>query len=221
MPINNFSLSDITRRIIINLPVKFNAEDGTNVYKFFEAIANGFQITSDKIDELAMQTNLVTATGVYVDNYINGLADMGRYASGVVYLDANETDQQYKDRFNNTIYVHNSTKPGLQQIFIDFFESTPRYMYTGTRNGAFADAEYFYDTGIEALWGADSYQPYTGYIELYRKPNDWILDQLLVALRKAQGYGVDLFIVYPDPALEVEELTIDFTEGSLALVETF
>lgn len=221
MSISNFSLSDITRRIIINLPIKFNSDEGTNVYKFFEAIAAGFQISSEKIYELSMHTNMVTATGIYVDQYINGLADMGRYASGVVYPDADETDDQYKDRFKNTVYVYNSTKPGLQQIFLDFFESSPRYMYTGKRNGAFANAEYFYDTGIEAVWGAESYQPYTGYIELYRKPNDWVIEQLLVTLRKAQGYGVDLFIVYPDPALEDTELTIDFTDGTSSLIETF
>jgi hypothetical protein len=221
MPINNFSLYDLTRRIIINLPSKFDAEEGTNVYKFFEAIANGFQLTSNKIDELAMQTNLVTATGVYVDDYINGLAAMGRYTSGIVYPDSNEADQQYKDRYKSTIYKHNSTKTGLQQIFIDFFESTPRYMYTGARNGAFGDAGYFYDSGNLALWGADTYKPYTGYIELYRKPNEWVIEQLLVSLRKAQGFGIDLFIVFPDESDEIEELTLDFTEGELELMETY
>jgi hypothetical protein len=146
---------------------------------------------------------------------------MGRYASGIVYLDADEADQQFKDRYKSTIYKHNSTKPGLQQIFIDFFESTPKYMYTGTRDGAYADAGYFYDSGVEALWGADSYLPYTGYIELYRKPNDWVLNQLLVALRKASGFGIDLFIIYPPEELEIAEMTIDFTEGELDLMETY
>lgn len=221
MPSPNFSLSDLTRRIIINLPSKYDSEEGTNVYKFYEALAAGFQIVSDKIYELSFQTNLSTASGAYVDSYIGGIANMGRYASGVVYLDGDETDQQFKDRFKQTVYVYNSTKPGLQQIFIDFFESLPRYMYTGTRNGAFANAEYFYDTGNEAIWGANSFLPYTGYIELYRKPNDWQLDQLLITLRKASGFGIDLFIVYPPESEEIEELTIDFDEGSGELIEAF
>jgi hypothetical protein len=222
MPINNFSLSDLTRRIIINLPVKFNAEEGTNVYKFFEAIADGFQLTSTQVDELSMQTNLVTATGVYVDSYISGLANMGRYASGIVYVDGDESDANYKQRYKHVIYKHNSTKPGIQQIFIDFFGNTPKDMYTGKRDGAFANIESFFNSGNQALWGSNTSLSYTGYIELYREPEAWYLDQLLVALRKAVGFGIDLFIIYPqNDDYYAAELTVDFTEGVLGLMETY
>jgi hypothetical protein len=161
MPIKNFTLQDITKRIMLSLPSRFTREEQSNVYKFFESIADVFKIDADKIDELILQTNLETASGTYLDQYISGLAGFGRlnasYQSMLeteddfniiaedgsrLYLPdyqegVQEDDDQYRDRFQSVIYEYNSTKRALEQIVVDFAYEYPIDMYAGVQRGAY------------------------------------------------------------------------------------
>jgi len=173
MPIKNFTLQDITKRIMLSLPSRFTRDEQSNVYKLFESIADVFKIDTDKIDELILQTNLETASGAYLDQYISGLAGFGRLNSSfqamleteddfdIIAEDGSrlylpdyqegvpEDDDQYRDRFQSVIYEYNSTKSGLQQIVIDFAFEDPLDMYAGVQRGSY----YSTTTGLIATVG--------------------------------------------------------------------
>jgi len=198
MSILDYSLSQITSRILLNLPSRFDKTATSNVYYFFEAIANAFQLNTLQIDELFRQTSLTSASGEYVDDYINQLTKIGRYPSGVVYLDTDETDANYIERYKNTVYVYNSTRSGLSQIVIDMNGNAPLNMYTGNKRGAYANARYYFNEGTRSVWGNGANDPFKGYIEFSRRPNSWVLDEMRKLVNKCRGFGIQIFLKYPD-----------------------
>ncbi len=217
MSILNYTLSEITNRIILNLPVRFIKDESSNVYKLFQAIADGFMISTTQIDELFRQTSLTTATGSYTDEYISSLSAIGRYKEGVVYPNNDETDEDYKQRYKNTIYVYNSTKLGLKQIVIDMLGNEPFDMYTGSKKGAFANGRYYYNSGFGAVYGDGEDNPFVGYIEFLRRPAPIYLEELRKTINKCRGYGITIYLKYPS----TDDLTISFDEGTLSRAEIF
>lgn len=228
MGVKNYSLADITQRIMISLPSRFSREEQTNVYKFFESIADAFKINADKIDEVITQTNLQSASGDYLDQYIGGLAGFGRlnlrYQGSLgtqdefeivtesgdnlylpeVYTNEEETDQEYRDRYTDVIYTYDSTKAGILQIIIDFAYTEPERMYSGSIRGAYtsgtsAHAKHFFSDQANSLYGNGASAAYVGYIELTQKPPVEVLDLLCDHIERAKGYGIKIFIKYPQP----------------------
>lgn len=232
MGVKNFNLQDITSRIILSLPSRFSREEETNVYKFFETLADTFKINTDKIDELITQTNLDTASGSYLDQYISGLAGFGRLNStfqsilqtedefdivleqeeGYLYLPdfssgAVETDGEYRDRYKSVLYTYNSTRTGLRQIIIDFFYEDPTDMYAGSKRGAYSSnitqhARYYHNDSIYSKYGAGGNTAFIGYIELTRKPDEGIIDILCNHLAAAKACGIKLYLKYPATVLD-------------------
>lgn len=222
----DFTLADITKRIMLVLPVRFTQEESSNVYKFFETLSHSFQIDADKIDELIAQTNLTTATGSYLDQYIQGLAGFGRlknsiqdtletesdieilseddveiltpgYQSGVP-----ETDTAYRDRYLNVLYTYDSTKTGLRSVIIDFAFQDPKEMYSGSRRGGFysstsSHSKYFFNDPVYSHYGSGDPGYFTGYIELAVRPDEELIDQLCLHVENAKAYGIQLYIKYP------------------------
>jgi hypothetical protein len=231
MAVKNFTLQDITKRIMLSLPSRFTREEQSNVYKFFESIADVFQINTNKIDELITQTNLETASGAYLDQYISGLAGFGRLNStyqamletednfdviaedtSLIYLPdyqegVIEDDGQYRDRYQSTLYRYNSTRSGLTQIIVDFAFEYPIEMYAGTKRGAYYSnqelhAKSFFNDSITGKYGAGSDTAFIGYIELSRKPNQELIEILCGQLAAAKAWGIKLYLKYPLESLE-------------------
>lgn len=226
MAVKNFTLQELTKRIMINLPSRFTREEGSNVYKFFETIAEAFSIDTNKIDELITQTNLDTASGDYLDEYISGLAGFGRlnfrfqdglstedefeiisedgdnlylptFSSGEI-----ETDQEYKDRYTDVIYRYNCSKEGIRQIVIDFAYMYPSDMYVGSRRGAFASSELkhaknFFSDSFNSIYGNGEPTSFRGYIEFLEKPPAEIIQVLCDHIEAAKAYGVKIYLKYP------------------------
>jgi hypothetical protein len=226
MPIKQFSLSDITSRIMLTLPSRFTKEEGTNIYKFFETIADSFSIDTAKLDELILQTNIDSASGDYLDQYINGLAGFGRLRGryqdslstedefeiiaedgDLVYLPTFssgevETDQEYRDRYNDVLYTYNCSKDGIRQIIIDFTYMYPTDMYSGSKRGAHysgtqSHAKRFFSDPTLSKYGAGGSVAYVGYIELAQRPDERIINILCDHVEQAKGYGIKLYIKYP------------------------
>ena len=211
---------------MLTLPVRFTQEESSNVYKFFETLSHSFQIDTDKIDELIAQTNLTTATGAYLDEYIQGLVGFGRlknsiqdtletesdieiiseddveiltpgYQSGVI-----ETDTAYRDRYLNVLYTYNSTKSGISSVIVDFAFQTPKEMYSGSRRGAFysspsSHSKYFFNDPSYSHYGSGDPGYFTGYIELTQRPDEELIEQLCTHVQNAKAYGIQLYIKYP------------------------
>ena len=221
-----FTLADITNRILLALPVRFTKEESSNVYKFFESMADSFYINAEKIDELIAQTNLSSASGDYLDDYVQGLAGIGRLKSSVQdVLDTEdnqditnednivmltpgfqqgikESDPAYKDRFLNVLYTYNSTKSGIKNIIIDFAFQEPKEMSTGVKRGAFyssttSHSKYFYNDPTYSHYGSYDIAAFTGFIELSQKPDDDLLEQLCIHIQNAKAFGIQIYIKYP------------------------
>lgn len=231
-----FTLEDITERIMLTLPVRFTREQSSNVYKFFESLADSFQIDGDKIDELIAQTNLSSASGEYLDQYIQGLIGVGRLKNSVqdvlgteedieisnevdelflmpgFGLNRKESDPAYKSRGQYILYDYNSTKQGLKQIVIDFAFKEPTNMYTGSRRGAFysneiSHAKYFFNDPVQSYYGTYDLQAFTGFIELKERPDEELLEQLCNHIANAKAYGIQIYIKYP-----LKEYAYNFVE---------
>lgn len=226
MGTKNFSLSELTERIILSLPSRFTKEESTNVYKFFQTLAHSFSINSDKIDELIIQTGVDTASGEYLDQYITGLAGFGRlngrYQDGlstedefeIVTEDSDnlylptfssgeiETDQEYRDRYKDIAYTYNSSKDGIRQIVIDFAYMYPTDMYSGSRRGVYVSTttqhtkKFFSDPG-RSQYGNGGNTAFVGYIELIQRPQEEVIDVLCEHIERAKGYGIQLYVKYP------------------------
>lgn len=221
-----FTLADITKRMLLALPVRFTKEESSNVYKFFESMADSFKIDADKIDELIAQTNLLSASGDYLDDYIQGLAGFGRLKSSVQdvldtenFIDitteddilvltpghqenVRESDAAYRDRFLNIIYNYNSTKNGIKNIVIDFVFQEPISMQAGVKRGAFysspeSHSKYFYNDPLYSFYGSFDAAAFTGYIELSERPDEELLEQLCIHVQNAKAYGIEIVIKYP------------------------
>lgn len=228
MGVKNFSLSDITKRIMLTLPSRFSREDSSNVYKFFETISDTFKLNLDKIDEVITQSNLDTASGEYLDQYISGLAGFGRLKSNYqgnlgtedsfeiitedgdslylpeIYLNETESDQEYRERYLDILYTYNPTKSGLTQIVIDFAYVNPSDMYASARRGSYTSGQtqhskYFFTDSKFSYYGSGSASPYVGFIELSQRPNDYVIDLLCDHISKAKGFGIKIFLKYPQP----------------------
>lgn len=226
MGVKNYTLSDITKRIMLSLPSRFSREEHLNVYKLFESIGDVFKINADKIDEVITQTNLDSASGDYLDSYINGLAGFGRLnmryqgALGTedefelitesgdnlyvpdISMTEEETDQEYRDRYSKSIYVYNSTKSGLNQLIIDFAYIYPKRLYSGALRGAYASdpsshAKYFFADETRSTFGDGGNTAFVGYIELTERPPADLVELLCDQIEKAKGYGIQVYVKYP------------------------
>lgn len=233
MAIKNFTLSDVTRRIMLTLPARFTRDEQSSVYKFFESISEVFKIDTDKIDELITQTNLETASGAYLDQYISGLAGFGRLNStyqamleteddfDIIDEDGSrlylpdyqegvpEDDNQYRDRYQDVLYNYNSTKQGLRQVVIDFAYEDPTDMYAGTKRGAYYSIEtlharHYFNDALTGTYGTGGDVAFVGYIELTRRPNEELIDILCKHLTDAKAWGIKLYLKYPPEIFELE-----------------
>lgn len=236
-----FTLEDITERIMLTLPVRFTREQSSNIYKFFESLADSFQIDADKIDELIAQTNLSSASGEYLDQYIQGLIGIGRLKNSVqdvlateedieisnedddlflmpwLGLNRKESDPAYKDRGDYILYKYNPTGTGLRQIVIDFSFQEPVNMYTGSRRGAFYSSEtshskYFFNDPVQSYYGAYDIQAFTGFIELKKRPDDELIEQLCNHIQNAKAFGIQIYIKYPLSGIEDGKYVYNFED---------
>ena len=197
---NNFTIEDNLERIYLNLPSKFTRDNTSVVYALISGLAAALKINTDVIDELFRQTNFDSSSGSYVDNYINGLIDLGRQDS--------ESDDDYKFRYNQLMFTYNCTKPGMEQVVIDIMGKRPYKMYNGNVLGAYLNGRYYYtDSPGLSFYGDSTDAAFTGIIEFARKPNSLIFDQLCITLAKCKAEGINIFLKYPLANQTVVDLT--------------
>jgi hypothetical protein len=190
MPLNGFSLSDIVTRVMLVLPSRFSREDGTDVVNFFTGIAAALKINSEQVDELFRQTNLVSASGEYVDEYIVDLIDYGRKED--------ESDEDYKTRYKRIAFRYNSTRQGLAYVSLDLLGTEPYGMYNGTARGAYFNSGYFLDDDFFlSTYGDEGEEMFVGYIEFGRKPNEDVFDELCKTIAAAKAAGIRVYLKYP------------------------
>lgn len=199
MPANNYDISKIVERIMLVLPSKFNKESTTNLYAFWSGIAEALQLNTNLVDELFRQTNLVTASGEYVDEYISDLAAVGRKSG--------ESDEAYKTRYLNNTFVYNCTKKGIERVVYDLTGENPYLMYGVSKRGAFTDSKYYYDDPtFRATYASDGVTTFTGYIRFLEKPfkgdpqQSEKFDELCKTINAVRASGVKIYIVYPEEA---------------------
>lgn len=196
MPINNYDISKIVDRIMLVMPSKFDRGTHTNLYAFWSGIAEALHINTKMVDELFRQTNLASASGEYVDVYISDLAGLGRKSG--------ESDEAYKTRYLNNIFVYNCTTKGIRQIVIDYTGESPYLMYNTSKRGAFTDSRYYYnDPTFRATYASDNLNSFKGYIRFLEKPfkNDpEKFDELCKTINAVKASGVKIYIVYPEEA---------------------
>lgn len=128
--------------------------------------------------------------------------------------DKPEEDYDYRKRTLSVAYKYGPTKNGLRQIVIDFLHREPFGMYSKGRTGAFFSGEtesgtyhskFFFEDTINSntelpysLYGDGLTDPYTAFIELKYKPEDYILEQLCLHLNNAKAFGIKLYLKYPN-----------------------
>jgi hypothetical protein len=191
MSFNNFTPEDIVERIQLVLPSRFTRSVSSELYKFLLGLAGVLKISSDEVDEVFRQTNLYSASGTYVDDYITGLSKLGRKTG--------ESDDNYKTRYYNRVYVYNCSKTGLEQIVIDITGQPPQGMYSSAKRGVFANARYYYnDTDFRSTYGVNSTAAFTGYIQFKTKPPTAYLDELCKTINEAKAAGVTIYLFYPN-----------------------
>lgn len=204
---NNFPVSGIVERIYLALPTKFSREDTTNLYAFMYGVASALKINSDLIDEFFKQTNLASASGEYVDEYIEDLIGLTRKDE--------ETDEEYKLRYNNYTFKYNCSKSGLEAIVIDLMGTTPYGMYMSVARGAYTDAKFYYDdVGYRSLYGSDQESPFVAYIRFGYKPNKLIVEEMCRAISACRAYGVKIYLQYPPETPLNVDTNGEFTEGT-------
>jgi hypothetical protein len=190
MAINNLQLPDIVQRIMMVLPVKFTTGTNSNVYGLLTGIAAALKLNTDMVDELFRQTNLVSSSGQYVDDYITGLSGIGRKPL--------ETDAAYKTRYRNKIFKYNCTQTGMQNIVIDITGKAPLGVYNSGKRGAYLNARQYYDDPSYLATYGDLYPvPFTGYIQLANKPSPLVSIELSKLISAAKAAGIQIYLSYP------------------------
>src|SRR5574343_312804 len=115
--INDLSISQIVDRIYVHLPTMFGKRDESSIlYNVINGIASIFQVNSNQIDLLYLNTSLA-ASGEYLDNYINALSNIGRKSG--------ESDEDYRERYLRYTFQYNGTRSGLTLIVEDVMNETP------------------------------------------------------------------------------------------------
>ena len=212
MPTNNFNTQDIIERLYLVMPSKFTREDTSNLYAFFSGVSEVLKINTDLHDDLVNQTNLYTASGSYVDTYIEDLSGLGR--------EEGESDEDYKQRYWNYTFKYNCSKAGIEQIVVDFMGKKPLSMYAVQKRGAYRNGRYYYNNGFASTYGSSTWDPYIAYIQFGRKPNKFILNDVCKAVEFAKASGVKIYLRYPqDNELEINTVA-EFEEGTSERVVT-
>jgi hypothetical protein len=240
-----YTLADITERITLALPVRFTKEQSSNVYKFFESLSDSFKIDTDKIDELIAQTNLSSASGDYLDQYISGLIGVGRLKDSVqdvlateeaieisdeeddLFLmpgyqaGAKESDPAYKDRYNSILYRYNSTMEGIKQIVVDFLFEEPEEIYAGSKRGVFyssetAHSKFFFNDVGRSYYGSANTEAFVGFIQLKERPDEALIEQLCIHIENAKAYGIKVCIKYPLVGIADGKYVYNFQEQVIA-----
>lgn len=193
MPINNFSVADIVDRIFLVLPDKFVKDENSNIYSFFDGVAEALNLTTNQLDELYRQTNLVSSSGSYVDDYITDLTNIGRKFG--------ETDANYKQRYYNNVFKYNCTRNGIKAIVIDLTGSEPFAMYESGKRGAYTDArQYYNDDSFISTYGNDSPDAFVAYIQFSTKPfasDAAKFNELCKTISSCAASGVRVYLYYP------------------------
>lgn len=215
MALLNLSLSDIISRIYVVLPTKFSRETTTELYAMIYGIGNVLKINSDQVDQLIAQTNLTTASGTYVDDYISDLSQIGRRRSLID--GSSETDANYKQRFFKNVYEYNSTHDGLQSVVFDLMGTNPYNMYVSTRRGLYLNARgYCNDAPFTSIYGDSNPSPYIAYIEFARKPNEYIVEDICKTVAACKASGIRIYLKYPvGNPLEVTDFSGTYEETIL------
>lgn len=162
-----------------------------------------FYLNMSYIDELWRQTNLGSASGEFVDKYISGLMNYGRKG---------RSDEEYKDIYDRILYTHNSTSGGIAESFKTVTGNYPLLMYEASRRGAYYDSNFYWDDDFAlTVYGSDSASAFVGIIELSRKPDDNLIDELCTLLDKAKAAGVLIYLKWPaDYVSDVDVCVGDF-----------
>jgi hypothetical protein len=190
MGIKNFQISDIVDRIYMTLPTKFTRDASSNLYAFLSGLSSALQLNDSQIDELYRQTNLITASGEYLDDYVVGLSNIGRKYG--------ESDDDYRNRYLSYTYKYGNSKQGIQNVVVDIVGNSPMAMYVGRKRGAYFNGrKYLNSNNATCIAGASSSQAYTGYIQFSRKPNKYVLQELIETIEAAKAFGVQIYLVYP------------------------
>jgi hypothetical protein len=187
MPRFNWDGDTIADRISLTLPARVAKKQASKVWKLLRSMAEIFKVNVDGIDELFLQTNLVTASGDFLDDYIYDLTKIKR--------ELNESDDDYRDRFYRNVWVYNNTKNGMREITFDVMGHYPVALVDKSRGG-FYDSLYYYND----LEGGSHYnggtEPYVGYIILESRPSSAQLDELCTLINKYKALGVKIYIKY-------------------------
>ena len=190
MAVTNLSVSGIVERVYLTLPPRFTRDSSSAFYSVMTGIGEMFQLSVNYIDELWRQTNLTSASGEYVDKYIYDLIAWGRRSY--------YTDDEYKERYGQILYEHNSTEAGMSKVIENVLGHPPLLMYAARRKGAFYNAGYFWDDDVGlTVYGSQSGSAFIGIIELSRKPDDQLIDELCILLDKAKAAGVVVYLKWP------------------------
>lgn len=174
-------------RITLTLPAKFAKKESSNIWKLLRSMAEIFKINVDGIDELFLQTNLKTATGEFLDDYIYELTELKRKTG--------ETDDDFRQRYYRNVFVYNSTRNGMKEITYDVMGFYPVALVDKDRGGSFNALYYYNDLEGGSHYGG-GVDPYVGYIILESAPSETQLDELCALINKHKALGVKIYIKY-------------------------
>lgn len=184
----NLDKDAIANRMTLFLPANFAKDNSSNIWKLLRSMAEIFHIVTEGLDELYKQTNIETASGEYLDEYVRELTNIGR--------DDSETDDDLLVRYYRNVFTYNGTRDGMRQIVYDIMGSYPTAL-VDNQPGGFSDALfYFNDIAGGSSWGNDSGQPFVGYIFLKYAPSEEQLDKLCNLINIHKALGVKIYLKY-------------------------
>lgn len=175
----------IADRITLTLPDSFAKDHESSIWKLMRSIAEMFYVNTDGIDGLFQQTNISTASGEYLDEYVQELSGIRRKED--------ETDDQLRVRHFRNAFTYNGTKNGVKEITYDVVGYYP-LLLNGKERGAYNDALYYYnDARGGSVYGGAS-EAYVGYIVLNTAPTEAQMDELCALLNRHKKLGIKLYI---------------------------
>jgi hypothetical protein len=203
----NYDGDAVARRITLTLPSSLATSQGTSVWSLVRSMAEVFKMATDAIDELFINTNLRSATGEFLNDYVYDLTKLKRKAG--------ETDAQLRTRFGRSVFDYNATENGMENIVFDIMAETP-VLKTGMDRGAFYDSLYYYNDaqGI-SIYGTETGTAYVGYIILDSVPTAAQIEELCETIQRHKSLGIKIYIKYRRlkdyTGSTYEEIVTDYT----------
>lgn len=187
-----FTGDQIADRINLVLPAKFSRDHASNIWKMLRSLAEVFKINTDGIDELFQQTNISTASGSFLDDYINDLSNIARKVD--------ETDEDYRLRYFRNVFVYSGTKDGMKNIVFDILGYNPLALVSKERGARFDAHYYFNDTAGMSTYGDPNGTAFVGYIYLTSRPSAALLDELCTVINQHKVQGVRIYLKFKNYA---------------------